>query len=178
LYGNHNRISSKNFRGPYTPERYLVAAALVKLKREPLNEHAKELFANFLQREAFWRAIEEDLIPVGFAGETFLGVKKRRAELILNELEEAGSPRDWLLVKAVEGFKSGKIARGRATLECQIANRFFLLLAGDEGGLEALFAREFGGTEVGHVGVEYATLNAFEQEIIEYFICSKISNKD
>jgi hypothetical protein len=178
LYGNHNRNSPKNFRGPYTAQRYLIAPALVKLKREPLNEHAKELLASFLQREAFWRAIEEDMIPVGFAGETFLGVKKRRAEQILNELEEAGSPLDWLLVKAVEGFKSGKIARGRATLECQLANRFFLLLAGDETGVAALLAREFGGTEVGHVGVKYTSLDDFEQEIVEYFICSKISNKD
>jgi hypothetical protein len=122
----------------------------------------------------FWELVESHGMPVGFAGRTSLGVQKRRAELVLKELEKAQGPRRWFVLKAIEGFNSGKIARGRATAWCQIADQFFKFLAGSEEWIEDIRVRALGGTSVALVNGEYEGITGLEREILEYTICKHL----
>ena len=103
----------------------------------------------------------------------FVGVKKRRAYEVLEELEEWDSPHDWFQAKAIEGFKSGHIDPGRAVLPSSIADAFFTTLAGGVGYITSL-RNSFGARSqliLHNVLEEWDELN---REIIDYMVYSRL----
>src|SRR5260370_21592354 len=61
-----------------------------------------------------------------------LGVRKRRAYLILREIEAHADLEDWLREKVLAGMGSGRIGRGRQTEPSPLADAFFIALAGGQ----------------------------------------------
>lgn len=162
-------------RAPYIAQHYYYAPWLETLERRPISEAAKDLLGEYLRRQAFWWAVEQFGCPPGFAGAALLGgVSKRRVQQVLAELDEAGGPYRWFVLRAIEGLKSGKIARGRATAFCAIADQFFNCLAGGEEVIEELQARAFGGVTSGQVVGEYEGVVGIGLEVLEYSMCKHL----
>jgi hypothetical protein len=163
----------REFHGPYGGATSFEVPAKVLKARRPIGDHAKELLQHYYQRRAFWELVREG-VPVGFAGETHLGVGPRRSEQLVAVLEEAGGPWPWFAGKALAAINAGRVARGRATTACPVADLFFRLLAGDGETptgvlLEDIRTRAFGDTRVGTIGGPYERINEAEAEAFEYF---------
>jgi hypothetical protein len=176
LRHDHNQVAPNNFLGSYVATTFQIDPALLNAKREPISDHAKELLRDYFRREEFWEAVESRDVPLGFAGETFLYVKPRRAQQIHKELSDAGGPWCWFVRSAMNGIASGKIARGRATLPCQIADLFFSVLTDGAGGIGELLGRAFGGTAVAQVNGSYEGIDALGREVLEYMACRPLAD--
>jgi hypothetical protein len=148
---------------------------LLKTKRRPINEAARELLTNYHRRHAFWTATSDvgqhDPMSIELAGDIYLFAKKSTAHNVYRELEAAGGPRSWFVEKAREGIRSGKIARGRATSGCTLADRFFALLVGGKANLDEVDWRVRGGAKVVVIGEKHAGVNEIEAEALEYTFC-------
>ena len=70
--------------------------------------------------------------PSSGPAERILGVRKARAYEIQREIAEHGGLDAWFCQKVLEGISAGRIGRGRETLPSQLADAFFIALAGGE----------------------------------------------
>jgi hypothetical protein len=168
-YKNLNKpLRSKQFRYPY---RHTIPDEWLYLQRQPISEFAKDLLGEFLLYNAFWDAVSTRRLPVEFAGWTFLRVKNRQAEVVLKKLKEAQGPVRHFQLKAIEGFRTGKIARGAATAYCPFADHFYSLLAGGQERIAQIVTqgpREQSESRFEKVSEETAAL---EREVLEYTVC-------
>src|SRR5262249_6577629 len=146
---------------------------LKNLKRKPIGSHARDLLGEYLRRAAFWRYVKENDVPMEFAAEQVLGAKqrgvnRRRGQQGHKELSEAGGPWHWFVLKAIEGFKSSRIAPGRQTEGCPVADQFFTALAGGRDELDSLRSKALGGRY--HASLEHVCegLTGTEREVIQY----------
>jgi hypothetical protein len=89
------------------------------------------LLEEYLKRRIFWEATESR-VPVEWAGNRLLGVKKVRAYEIIKELEECDGPCYWFRETVLQQMRKGKLPRGRETQKSKMADAFFLALAGDD----------------------------------------------
>src|SRR5260370_26872142 len=104
------------------------------VSQKPLTASARALLEYYYKLNAFVMATEEKA-PFEWVAERILGVRKRRAYLILREIEAHADLEDWLREKVLAGMGSGRIGRGRQTEPSPLADAFFIALAG--GGAEA-----------------------------------------
>lgn len=152
----------------------------VDVKGEPphrthLTPHAQDLFAEYMRRCAFFYAIEDDSIPIEFAGHAYLGQGKTRSYAIFKELRGTdghGTPLDWFRAKARDGFASGKIGRGRATARSQLADRFFDILS--TRGLEESKYQFSGRNRVDLAEVTECQQDPLEVHVLEYIVFSNL----
>src|SRR5207302_1736061 len=112
-------LGSKPASSKVPKESYLKSPALVRDSRPPvpqrrLTKQAEKLLAEYYRRVSFWEACH-DAVPIEWAGQQLLGVKKVRAYEILREMQARGGPEGWFQAQALEGMRQGKIGRGRAT---------------------------------------------------------------
>jgi hypothetical protein len=97
--------------------------------QKPLTASAVALLEYYYKLNAFLVATEEKA-PIEWAAERILGVRKRRAYLILREIDAHADLEDWLRQKVLAGMGSGRIGRGRQTEPSPLADAFFIALAG------------------------------------------------
>jgi hypothetical protein len=163
-------------RGSWYCDAYKIPCHLKDVRQEPISERAKDLLRDLLKREAFWRDVEQKGVPPGFAGEAhFPELKRRRVQEIHKELVDAGSPWEWFSRRVMEDIRAGRIAGGLATRRCQIADQFFLHLAGgNEAVYRSLQAKAFGGHGLGRVATSYEGLSDLECEILNYTVVNLI----
>jgi hypothetical protein len=167
-----SQTSRIELRGRYTVP---VPAELFKIQRLPISDPAKDLLYDFLRRKAFWEGVKNHRVPVEFAGLTYLNVKLRQTQKRLAELEDAGGPLRWFQHKAFEGFRAGKIAQGKATAWCPIADLFFASLVGGEERMKEIRARSPGKIDTWSKK-ESETTAALEREALEYTICKYLTD--
>jgi hypothetical protein len=75
----------------------------------------------------------------------------------------------------MEDIRAGRVAGGLGTRRCQIADQFFLHLAGgSEAVYRSLQARVFGGCGLGKVSTRYDGLSDLECEILNYTVVNLI----
>jgi hypothetical protein len=101
------------------------------VSQKPLTASALTLLELYYKLNAFVMATEEKA-PFEWVAECILGVRKRRAYLILREIEAHADLEDWLRQKALAGMGSGRIGRGRQTEPSPLADAFFIALAGGQ----------------------------------------------
>jgi hypothetical protein len=99
--------------------------------QKPLTAAAATLLELYYRLNTFVTAIEEKA-PVEWAGVRILGVQKARAYTIQREISAHAGLEAWFCHKALDGMRRGRIRRGRETRPSQLADAFFIALAGGE----------------------------------------------
>jgi hypothetical protein len=118
-------------KGEYQSVPDTVVDARPPIPQKPLTASALTLLELYYRLNAFVMAIEEK-VPVEWAGDRILRVRKARAYAIQREIAVHTDLEGWLRWKALEGMGSGRIGRGRETRPCALADAFFIALAGGE----------------------------------------------
>jgi hypothetical protein len=116
------------------------------VRERPLGTTGERLLFDLYRRLIFRRAIE-DGVPIGRAGEELLGLKRSAASKLNAELAQDGNLFTWFRREALRLMQSGKIPRGRATIQSGNADAFHKSLAGGPRAWGELKAR-FGNASV------------------------------
>jgi hypothetical protein len=129
------------------------------------------LLADYFRRDGFWSAVRDRGVPVEWAGNELMGTKKRRSYEIYEELERTYGPLKWFRTQALDGMTKGSIGRGRATKRSNLADAFFVGLAGGAAGINSL-KTEFEGMDT----LEFRELETkndpVRMEILRYLVHS------
>jgi hypothetical protein len=106
-----------------------VVDARPPVRQKPITASAVSLLESYYRISTFIMAIEEKA-PLEWAGERILGVRKRRAQVVLREIASHGDLESWFRNRVLAGMRAGRIGRGRETRPCPVADAFFVALAG------------------------------------------------
>jgi hypothetical protein len=120
--------SAKMAKGPWLDGGRFVTSIRPPVPQKRLSDKAIKLLGDYHRRRAFWVAVEEHGASIEFAGKELLGVEKRRAYDIYNEMPDG--PLIWFAQEFARHLSKGTISQGRATEPSPIAEHFFCQLAG------------------------------------------------
>jgi hypothetical protein len=150
--------------------------------QKPLNQKAKDLLEEFVQRQAFWDAIHgEGAFPPLFAGRALLHVQERQVRNVLDQLHAmsenrgAANPRRWFRAQAMALIAQNKITDGAHTASCSLADRFFEILGRTGPRYETLLTRNFGGRSKATLEELEEGASGPEREYIRYLAFRHIS---
>jgi hypothetical protein len=140
-------------------------------KMEPLSAYGEKLLIEFFRRDQF-----ETMISLGatqaWAAKMIFDVGDGRASAIRAEMPDGAL--QWFHTRAMEGIKAGKIAGGRSTLRSPLADCFFRVLAGGEGGIRDLRDSVLGPRSVVKLPDVYEGFSERVAECTEYLTASNL----
>jgi hypothetical protein len=116
-------------KGPYPSVPETVVDPRPPVPEKPLTASALALLELYYRLNTFLTAIEEKA-PIEWVAKRILGVRKRRAYAILREIDEHADLEAWFRQKVLVSMGRGRIGRGRQTQRSQLADAFFIALAG------------------------------------------------
>jgi hypothetical protein len=160
---------AKIAKGPYLDDKRFYIDNRRPAPSKPLSPAAKRLLADYHRRRAFETAIANGS-PVEWAGKELLRCGKTRAYEIEKELTDGAYW--WFVHKFVEGLVNGTIGEGRRTERSDLADNFYVELAGGLGRWEQL--RVTGGGRHKLLVKEVLTdMNIVDREVTGYGIVSR-----
>jgi hypothetical protein len=170
--GSPSPATNRLAKAPYQTAPTVVRDFRPAPQRRPLSKKAENLLTEFFRRFAFWVACRSNA-PVEWAGEQFLGTKRRRSYEVLKEIDEARNPHRWFILDALQLMQDGGIGRGRETEKSEMADVFFTILAGEPGKLEELRHAYYGCGSVDIAEVR-RDREPHEKEAIDYIAFSNL----
>lgn len=118
---------AKRPKGPYLdPKRFFVDGRR-PVPVKPISKSAIDLLEDYHRRRAFEEAIDAGA-PVEFAGRALLRVNRTQAFNIQKSMPDGAYA--WFEMEFAFRLARGKIAEGRATERCPLADHFYIELSG------------------------------------------------